>query len=425
MTRLLLPALALLALLAPPVVADVVRTRDGLVLEGQVSRDDQGRYVVQTEGGRTILEASRVEEVHEGDGPRTTLTRMAKGLGKKDVQGWTRLALEAEAAGLGDLATDAYRRIVQMEPDHEAARRALGHEKLDGHWVAAAVARRKSGFVLYGGKWMLPAEVEVQARKAAKAMARAKDADRVRDVIRTLATGDEVMRQAARLALAETSDQELVGTALATLLDKEPAVRRTSARLLGEVGDEAALRPLIFSAARDLDRDVRGEALRAAASFGHDDLAIPFVRALGSSNPQLAAFAAEALAGLGDVRAIGYVVKRMTSHGSSSRNSVSFLNQVSYVRDYDVEIAQASNIANPDVATILEGVVLDVKVVGASFTKTWLEPLLVNAAAQLAGRDFKNRSDVLAWYAEAKDTLPDFPRDARRARKTGKVIGAQ
>ena len=152
-----------------------------------------------------------------------------------------------------------------------------------------------------------------------------------------------------------------------TLYDRDPRVRAASARMLGEIGDEAALRPLVFSAARDLDGDVRREAVLAAASFGHDDTAIPFIRALGSENPRLVANAAQALADLGDPRALAFVVKRLTSHGSSARGvRLLHLNQVSYVRDYDVEIAQASNIANPDVATIQDGVVLDVRVIDAA-----------------------------------------------------------
>ncbi len=46
---------------------------------------------------------------------------------------------------------------------------------------------------------------------------------------------------------------------------------------------------------------------------------------------------------------------------NTQRANVSVLNQVSYVQDYEVEIAQASNIANPVVQTILDGVVLDVR----------------------------------------------------------------
>ena len=46
---------------------------------------------------------------------------------------------------------------------------------------------------------------------------------------------------------------------------------------------------------------------------------------------------------------------------NTQRANVSILNQVSYVQDYEVEIAQASNIANPVIQTIQDGVVLDVR----------------------------------------------------------------
>jgi type II secretory pathway component GspD/PulD (secretin) len=46
---------------------------------------------------------------------------------------------------------------------------------------------------------------------------------------------------------------------------------------------------------------------------------------------------------------------------NTQRANVSVLNQVAYVADYEVEIAQASNIANPVIQTIQDGVVLDVR----------------------------------------------------------------
>ena len=421
-----LAVLAALLLLPPSVGADVVTTTDGLRLEGEATRAADGRWVLVQENGRTVLEASRVAHVQPGEGPREVFAKRLATLDPTDVPAWIRFALEADAVGLSDLARGAYEHVIARDEDHAVARRALGHERVDGAWVSEEVARRRRGLVLYEGTWVLPAEVEARARTAAvPRLAAPSDDARTRDVIRTLAGEDELLRRAARLALAQTPQPQRVRAALGTLYDREPRVRRTSAALLGEIGDEAALRPLILSAARDVDPDVRREAVRAAAAFGHDDLAVPFVRALGSAHPRLVANAAEALAAIGDQRAIGYVVKRMTSHGSSTRNFVSFLNQVSYVRDYDVEIAQASNIANPDVSTISEGVILDVKVVHASFEKTWIEPLLVDAASALAGQRFADRDAVLAWYAEHADELPDFPQEGPPARKRGQVIGAQ
>ncbi len=59
---------------------------------------------------------------------------------------------------------------------------------------------------------------------------------------------------------------------------------------------------------------------------------------------------------------------------NAQRANVSVLNQVSYVADYEVEIAQASNIADPVVQTIQEGVVLDVRpIVSSDFRFVTLE----------------------------------------------------
>jgi type II secretory pathway component GspD/PulD (secretin) len=46
---------------------------------------------------------------------------------------------------------------------------------------------------------------------------------------------------------------------------------------------------------------------------------------------------------------------------NTQRATVEVLNKVAYVADYDVEIAQAANIANPVIRNVVDGVVLDVK----------------------------------------------------------------
>jgi hypothetical protein len=380
---------------------------------------------VKTKDGTLVLAAKDVASVKPGDGPRTAWTKKRAKLAADDAEGLYRLALEAEAAGLSDLARQAHEGVVALVPDHAASRRALLQEKVGETWVSVDVARRQRGLVLYEGRWMLPAEVETTARAPVTETVKPPSDDaRTRAVIRTWATAEEPLSRAARVALASVPPERLLRAARSTLFDAEPKVRAATARLLGELGDESMLRPLIFTGARDLDADVRREAVLAAASFGHDDVAIPFIRALGSSNLRLAANGAEALAAIGDPRSITYVVKRITSHGGAPRAFVAFMNQVSYVRDYDVEIAQASNIANPDVATILDGVILDVHVLDASYTKTWIEPILVGAAGAIAGREFANRGQVLAWYEEVKDTLPAYPEKPERRKRKGRVIGA-
>ena len=424
---LLLASAALLGLLPLRAAsADVLTTAEGLVLEGRVEKLPNGWYRVHTPEGAVELAPKAVASVTLGVTPSADLRKEAAAVDAADAVALYRLALRAEEAGAADLAQELLARVLKLDVDHPAARRALGFERVGDAWVASDDAQRKKGLVLFRGRWMLPAEVEAISRKPATALEAAADIERARGLVRSLATGAAPLQRAARVALARTQERILLDALLGTLYDAEPQVRIASARLLAELGDESALRALLFSGARDTDAGVRREAVLAAQSFGHDDTALPFVRALGSENLRLAANAAEALALLGDQRAASYLVKRLRSHGSSTRNYVAFLNQVSYVRDYDVEIAQASNIANPDVAVISEGVVLDVKVLDASFTQTWIEPLFVKAFNELAGTSLRSGREVLAWYDENESRLPSFPeRPAARAprRVKGKAIG--
>jgi len=424
-------ALALTGGTAAPLAADVLTTTEGLVLEGRIEKLPEGWMRVHTPGGPVEIGPKAIASVELGVAPRATFLAEAAKVDAKDPVALYRLALTAEAKGFADLFRTYLKRVLALRPDHPAARRALGYERVGKAWLAFDEAQHRKGLVLYRGRWMLPDAVEAASgrkRPVVRAAKAGRDVARTRVLIRQTATGAAPLQRAARLALARTDNRFLLQAGLAALYDKDARVRIAAARLLAALGDEGALRALLLSGARDKDAAVRREAVLAAQAFGNDDTALPFVRALGSKNLRLAGHAAEALALLGDERAAPYIVKRLRSHGSSTRNFVSFLNQVSYVRDFDVEIAQASNIANPDVATISEGVVLDVKVLDASFTRTWIEPILVKAFSTLVGEHLSDARAVEAWYEMHKGDLPGFPSKpgarAPRRRSKGRVIGA-
>ena len=430
-----------LALCAPLGIApgaafgDVVTTHEGLQIEGRAVLTKRGTWLIHTDDGRVSLAAEAVARVEKGVAPRKAWLARAAKVSGQDAVGQFKLALSAEAQGFEDLARGAYERVIATQPDHRAARRALGYERAeDGRWLHHNQVRRERGLVLYEGAWHLPAEVEALTRKAARpatggaAPLEARRSDgRVRRLLAYAAGKDTALARAARLRLASLEHKELLQGALEALYEKTPATRVVAAQTLSELGDEAGLRALLFSSVRDTDAGVRTAAIQAAASLGHPDSAIPLIRALGSENQQIVAHAAEAIATLGDVRAARYVIRRMTAAGSSPRSYVSFLNQISYVRDYDVEIAQRSNIANPNVGFVQEGVVLDAHVLGAVITETWIEPVLADTFGRLVGQSFGSAAQAKAWYAQHGADLPDFPQAAearRMARKRGKRIGA-
>jgi hypothetical protein len=188
-----------------------------------------------------------------------------------------------------------------------------------------------------------------------------------------------------------------VEAARALLVHKDPTIRRWACHELEKLGDESALRTLIAVSCRDPHPSVRDAAVRAATTFGNDDIAIPLVRALGSEHLGIVANAGRALGVLGDVRVVGYVIKRIVSHGSSPGAWFASETQQAYIRDFDVEVAQTSFIADPIIGTIQEGTVSDVKVLDVTMEWTIVEPILIHTFNRLAHASAKNVDDVKAW----------------------------
>ncbi|MFQ5505064.1 MAG: hypothetical protein ACE5F1_09750 [Planctomycetota bacterium] len=74
-------------------------------------------------------------------------------------------------------------------------------------------------------------------------------------------------------------------------------------------------------------------------------------------------------------------LRRGSAGSGATRANISVVTQTSYIRDFDVEIAQAAAIADPVVDVIQSGVVLDVTVAGISWTRyiTYLDSSLDRA----------------------------------------------
>ena len=74
------------------------------------------------------------------------------------VGGWCRTQIDRAAAG-------TFRRVIELEPNHAAARRALGYSQVNGKWTTQKEAMEEQGYVRKNGKWMLPQEVELSENK--------------------------------------------------------------------------------------------------------------------------------------------------------------------------------------------------------------------------------------------------------------------
>jgi hypothetical protein len=167
--RMVLLALAALASSGSLARADTVVLEDGATYDGRVTIVDEG-VRVELDFGTVTFERSLVKRIIRSRSRLDVFDdRLEAAAG--DVDALLRLARWSEQHGLERRARDVYRRIVRLEPDHEVARHALGHVRVDGRWLTEDEAKRAAGFVQYGGVWLSPEQVA--SREKAQARLRA------------------------------------------------------------------------------------------------------------------------------------------------------------------------------------------------------------------------------------------------------------
>ena len=169
--------------------------------------------------------------------------------------------------------------------------------------------------------------------------------------------------------------------------------RALAAHALRRLAPAKSLEPLLQRCALDGSREVRAEAAHALAATGEEGVILPLVRALSSEYSSVRANSAEALGVAGFPAAVPVLKAQLTrltepakasSRTAPPRNHIFVGKQTAYVQDFDVEVAQAAAVADPQVNTLHQGAVLDVRVlaVTSSQTTTRAELTAVRAALQ-------------------------------------------
>jgi hypothetical protein len=314
-----------------------------------------------------------------------------------DVKAAVALALQLEAKGYGDLAEKAYEIVVGIDPDHRLARRKLGFELVGGIWRTGDDLKRAKGLFHHEGRWMTAEEFAEITRPQREAAAQKAGEKRVMDLLHRVGSQDPEVVSTARRELATTDRRFKLAPLARAIQLRSPALRVYAADQLGTLGDPLAVRPLLRAAIHDRSPEVRRAAARSLKAIDSPSTVHPLGRALDSRFEQVRIHAAEALAELGDQAALPYIVKKWEGRsGDFPRSYFSNVRQVSYIQDFDVEVAQTSFIADPIVGVLQEGVVQDVKILATETIITELERVAyAGALKKLSGVDLGN--DVKAW----------------------------
>jgi hypothetical protein len=330
-----------------------------------------------------------------------------------DADAHYRLALWCQEHGLAAYALRHHRAVVTLEPDHRAARRALGYERVRGRWVKGKEAKRAKGFQEIDGVWVTPEEYRLLAKDEIAAQA-ARAARRASDEALKKAWNEDPAVRARAMAAVERLDaaHRLRPLSIAARI-KYKDVRLRAIEGLGRLDSKDALPALYKRAIFDTDEEVRAAAVAAIKATNAEGKPGPFVQALNSPFDRVRVAAVKALGNLGDERAVGPLVARYQVVGGSGQSVyLSQTNQISFIQDFDVEVAQTSFIADPVIGVIQDGIVLNFRALSHTGTYDVYEgAAYAEALSRLTEKDLGNDAKAwLEWYRNEQ-------REARRGQR--------
>jgi len=332
-----------------------------------------------------------------GEDTQKEYAAKAASIQKGDAAAHYRLALWCKDRGLRMESIREMRVVVMLEPDHLASRRALGFEKVAGRWVSGKETMRAKGFVKHDGVWLTPEEYKHYAADEVAAQ-EARAARKTGNAAVKMAWSKDARERARAMGIIEGIDAKhrLRPLAIAARINY-PDVRLRAIKNLGGMNSTEALPPLYKRAIFDRDESIRKAAVEAIKATDAKGKIGPFVTALKSPFDSVRLHSVQALGALGDAGAVGPLVARyQVAGGSGQMVYLTQVNQVSYVQDFDVEVAQTSFIADPVIGVVQDGIVHAFRALSIDgFYEVYERPALAESLHALTGKDLG--TDPGAW----------------------------
>jgi hypothetical protein len=297
----------------------VFKLFSGGEIRGKFVNVDQrpyAQYIVETpSGGRITLEKGEVEQFVRKPGREVEYERLRPTY-PDTVEGHMALAQWCEKNFLHAARKTHLERVIQLDPEHEAARRALSYRKIKGQWITHKEYMETVVGKTYvpGLGWVLPQEVKLlEAKRLQKDREQA--CYRQMDLLHSQLNKPD-RRQQATAELMKVRDPYAV-KAIAFHKDpkreKNPAVRTLFVRALGNIESYAAQELLAETALLDPDDDVRYEAIQELAEKKLAPIAKKLIGRLGDGSNDVINRAAYALYFMEDKSATGPLIDALVS----------------------------------------------------------------------------------------------------------------
>lgn len=285
----------------------------GGVIEGTLLNPDEiprRQYVIQTAHGRLVVDRTQVTEVVR-QRPEEIEYHHLRHEYPDTVEGQWALAEWCRERSLGAQRKTHLERVLALDTDHAAARRALGYSRTPKGWMTQDEVMTDRGYVRYRGRWVLPQEVESLERRRKVNLAEKEWYGRLK-TWRDWLEGDRASEAARQIAAI---DDPFAAKALTSFLEKEPhaGIRRLYIEPLVRLGTAEALSAVVDTSLHDEVEEVRLTALDFLATLEGHPTTGRYVAALRDKDHVVINRAAVALARLGDPSAVGPLIDSLVT----------------------------------------------------------------------------------------------------------------
>jgi len=268
-------------------------------------------FVVQvSDGVRVELDAKQVKRIRHQRAEIAEYERIRPTFADTVEEQW-KLAEWCRERRLPTQREAHLRRIIELDPDHAEARRALGYSQVDGQWATREEVMTDRGYVRYKGQWKLPQEIELLEEKQ-----ELHDAQKEWFVKLKRWRGwlDSDRAQQAQTNILEIKDEAATKALVMGLRDDpDPLVRKLYIVVLAGIDAPEAARALAIAAVADPVEEVRLTCLDYLEKQRRPDVTAYFVGKLKSKDNVEVNLAAVALGRLKDPTSIGPLIDALTT----------------------------------------------------------------------------------------------------------------
>jgi hypothetical protein len=286
---------------------------DGQVRGELVNRDQSPRttYVIKTaSGGEITLEAAQVKEVKRQTAVELKYEQI-RSKAPDTVDGQWKLAEWCRENRLPKQRATHLERVIALDPDHADARHALGYSQINGRWTTQDAQMKESGYVRYGGRWMLPQEIEILETERKENLAQKDWGIKLKRWHAWLNTDKAAQAEANIRAINDPYAARALARNLAS--EDRRNVRMLYVEALGRINASAGMDALVNASLADGDEEIRLACLEQVVSHQYKPAVAKYVQALKSKDNPTVNRAAIGLARMKDPVAVGPLIDALVT----------------------------------------------------------------------------------------------------------------